>query len=394
MSKAYDSVNFTLFEHSLSRLALPPQIINILTNLLANRQNRVITNLGLTSPYQVNNGIDQGETITPLLWRIYYDPLITYIYSNSPGYTMETAWFTNLKNLTTDKIKAKCSVLAYMDDTLWVASSQAELNNIISIAESFYNMANIQVNPSKSILATNYKLDTYTPTIFNNQPLLLQPKYQPFKFLGCWFTLDNKQTQQTQLIKTESAQLINIAKRKQITDTQARYIINTVIIPTIEYRLQNIILSRSVCDGILSQHIGLVKHKAKLCKTIPTSTLLHPQIYNIKNIWDIQLQYHISNFTKWLNNSDLLGTTTHIRIQQLQNNLWSPISILLYPKPIIDGPNRFSTNFKIIQLFKHLGWSINSNSNSNIPFTIKEGSISLESLLSTYSNYATFKKQI
>ena len=67
MSKAYDSVNFTLFEHSLSCLALPPQIINILTNLLANRQNRVITNLGLTSPYQVNNGIDQGETITSLL---------------------------------------------------------------------------------------------------------------------------------------------------------------------------------------------------------------------------------------------------------------------------------------------------------------------------------------
>ena len=159
MSKAYDFVNFTLFEYSLSRLALPPQIINILTNLLSNRQNRVITNLGFTLPYQVNNGIDQGETITPLLWRIYYDPLITYIYSNSPGYTIETAWFTNLKNLTSDKLKAKCSVLAYMDDTLWVAPSQTDLNNIISIAESFYNMANIQVNPSKSILATNYKPD-------------------------------------------------------------------------------------------------------------------------------------------------------------------------------------------------------------------------------------------
>ena len=172
------------------------------------------------------------------------------------------------------------------------------------------------------------------------------------------------------------------------------YIINTVIIPTIEYRLQNIVLSRSVCNGILSQHIGLVKHKAKLCKTIPTSTLLHPQIYNIKNIWDIQLQHHISNFIKRLNNNNLLGTTTHIRIQQLQNNLWSPTSIFLHSNPIIDGPNKLSTNFKIIQLFKHLGWSINSNSNFNIPYTIKEGSISLESLLSTYPNYATFKKQI
>ena len=118
MSKAYDSVNFTLLQHFLSRLSLPPSIINILTNLLEDRQNTVITNLGLTSSYQVQNGIDQGETITPLLWRIYYDPLISYIYSNSPGYTIETTWITNLKNNTTDKAKAKCSVLAYMDDTL------------------------------------------------------------------------------------------------------------------------------------------------------------------------------------------------------------------------------------------------------------------------------------
>ena len=130
-----------------------------------------------------------------------------------------------------------------MDDTLWVAPLQTDLNNIISIAESFYNMANIQVNPSKSILATNHKPDIYIPTIFNNQALPLHLARQPFKFLGCWFTLDNKQTQQTQLIKSESTQLINIAKRKQITNTQARYIINTVIIPTIEYRLQNIVLS-------------------------------------------------------------------------------------------------------------------------------------------------------
>ena len=108
--------------------------------------------------------------------------------------------------------------------------------------------------------------------------------YQPFKFLGCWFTLDNKQSKQTCLLITESSQLINIARTKKITDTQARYIINTVIIPTMEYRIQNIVINRSACNKILSHHIGLVKHKAKLSHTIPTSILLHPQLYNIKNI--------------------------------------------------------------------------------------------------------------
>src|SRR5260364_431178 len=102
-----------------------------------------------------------------------------------------------------------------------------------------------------------------------------------------WFTLNNKQSKQTCLLITESFQLINIARTKQITDTQARYIINTVIIPTIEYHIQNIVINRSACNKILSYHIGLVKHKAKLSQTIPTSTLLYLQLYNIKNIWDI-----------------------------------------------------------------------------------------------------------
>ena len=67
MSKAYDSVNFALFKHSLTRLLLPLSIINILSDLLTDRHNQVITNLGLTPSYPVHNGIDQGETITPLL---------------------------------------------------------------------------------------------------------------------------------------------------------------------------------------------------------------------------------------------------------------------------------------------------------------------------------------
>jgi len=281
-----------------------------------------------------------------------------------------------------------------MDDTLWVASLQQKLSQILSTAESFFNMANIQINPSKSLLTTNNISTGYTPIIYNNHPLNLHPSNEPFKFLGCWFTLNNKQIKQTKLITAESSHLIKIASTKQITDIQARYIINTVIIPTIEYRLHNIVLSQNTCNKILTSHIGLVKNKAKLNRTIPTSTLLYPQLYNIRNIWDIQLQHHITNFTKRLNSPDLLGTSTRIRLQQLQNNLWSPTSILIHDNPIIDGPNKHTVNFKIIQLFKHLGVMFTSNPLYNIPCTIQEGSISLESLLSSHSKYTTFKKQL
>jgi hypothetical protein len=281
-----------------------------------------------------------------------------------------------------------------MDDTLWIVSSQAELSHILMTAESFYSMANIQVNPSKSLLCTNNSPPNYTPILYNNHPLPLHPPQQPFKFLGCWFTLNNKQSKQIQLIISESAQLIQIAKTKQITETQARYIINIVIIPTIEYRIQNIVLNQNTCNKILTQHISLVKQKAKLSRTIPTSSLLHPQIYNIKHIWDIQLQHHISNYLKRLNNSSLVGISTRIRLQQLQNNLWSSISILAHPNPIIDGHNKHSTNFKISQLITHINWSISPSLSYKIPFTITEQSTTLESLLSVHPKYITFKKQL
>lgn len=63
-------------------------------------------------------------------------------------------------------------------------------------------------------------------------------------------------------------------------------------------------------------------------------------------IWDIQLQYHLSAFLLRLNDSHLLGNSTHIRLQQLQNNLWSTTNILQHPNPLIDGPNKHSTTFK------------------------------------------------
>src|SRR6185436_4932736 len=164
------------------------------------------------------------------------------------------------------------------------------------------------INPSKSILTTNTSPLNYNPITFNNYILLIHLSQIPFKFLGCWFTLNNKHSQQIQLILNESQQLIKIASSKCITDTQAQFIINTVIIPTIKYRLHNIVLSQAICKKILAHHIGLVKQKAKLSHTIPTSTLLHPQLYNIHNIWNIQLQHHIFNYIKHFNNAEILGT--------------------------------------------------------------------------------------
>src|SRR5438132_1371351 len=91
MSKAYDSINIHLLQKALERIQLPSQLTQIILDLLLDRSNKIITNFGLTQPYNVKNGIDQGEMITPLLWQIYYDPLITQIAKTYKGYNLEVS---------------------------------------------------------------------------------------------------------------------------------------------------------------------------------------------------------------------------------------------------------------------------------------------------------------
>ena len=391
MSKAYDSVNFELFQKSLLRLQMPQQLINILSNLLFNRTNRVITNLGLTNFYSVKNGIDQGETITPLFWRIYYDPLITHISTHFSGYTLSTTWQPCLTYPSTNHLHTSISVLAYMDDTIWITQSKEELDKIINTATSFYNMANIQINPTKSTFISKQPSASIS---FLHSNLASIPIHQPFKFLGCWFTLNNKHTQQIKLIQDEAIQLANIANTKNITDKQITYIINTVIIPTTEYRIQNIVIPLSTCNKILGKYLTIAKHKSHLSRSTPNSTMLNHYLYNIHSLWDIQLQHHTSNFLNRINNPSTLGLTTQIRIQQLQNNLWSTTSIFHHPNPLIDGPNRHTTTFKIIQLFNSLNISISSNPNLSWPQTPSGGNLPLENIFSQHPKYHTFKQQL
>jgi ribonuclease HI len=395
MSKAYDSVNLQLLSRALSRIQMPTHLINILTDLLTNRSNQVITNFGLTDPYKVQNGIDQGETITPLLWRIYYDPLITKISTEFTGYNMSVSWRTDISTNQFNKKQAHLSVLAYMDDTMWLASSKEQLELITQTAETFFQMASIQVNPNKSTLITNNINNSESQQInFLNQAIKAQSSKSAFKFLGCWFTINNKHKLQIKLLNDEIFHLTNTLKSKHITDKQICYIINTVILPIVEYRIQNIVLPQHECQKILSRYLTIAKHKSNLSRSTPNSTMLNHNIYNIKNIWDIQLQHHIPKFLNRLNNTEHLGATTHIRLQQLQNNLWSTTNILQHSNPLIDGFNKHTTNFKIIKLLSHFQFTISNNLNTTQPYTFLNPYTPLENILNKHINYLTFKKQL
>ena len=77
---------------ALQRIKIPALGQSFIINLFDKRQTKIITALGLTEVITAGNRIEQGEVISPLIWRIFYDPLLTKIKKNTLlGYELEVS---------------------------------------------------------------------------------------------------------------------------------------------------------------------------------------------------------------------------------------------------------------------------------------------------------------
>ncbi|CAG8781383.1 20896_t:CDS:1, partial [Rhizophagus irregularis] len=115
---------------------------------------------GVTPQFTSQIGIDQEEVISPLLWTIYYDPLLTEIDSLRLGYKIEHSWKTNIQVPHKKSLSAIVSSQTYMDDVTWLTGSKYTLEKILDIADEFNKMNNIQTNYENFAMTTNEEIQT------------------------------------------------------------------------------------------------------------------------------------------------------------------------------------------------------------------------------------------
>src|SRR3989442_7679338 len=170
-----------MLDKVLKRLKIPQSFCNIIQNLFTNRKNRIFTAVGLTDEYDVLIGIDQGEVIAPLLWCIYYDPLLVEVQSRQLGYNLSHTYRQNLydpTSITSESINIPA--LAYMDDTNWISDSEQNMASILTISKEFFSFTNILVNDFKAELMTTAKLAMITNSngVSSPAPITLLPVFQ------------------------------------------------------------------------------------------------------------------------------------------------------------------------------------------------------------------------
>lgn len=167
ISKAFDSIDIHMLELAMLCLKIPQGFIKLTLNFFTNRSNRVITANGLSDPYKVKIGIDQGEVISPFLWVIYIDPLLVALNNTNPA-----PYFISSSSA---RSNVNISTLAFMDDTTLISSSVDGLVSMLNTANEFYAMNNTKINFSKAKLITNRNPSTPsspaspTPTSYHFQ---------------------------------------------------------------------------------------------------------------------------------------------------------------------------------------------------------------------------------
>jgi hypothetical protein len=253
-AKAFDTVNLEMLDKALARIKASKGLRNIILSLFKERKFQVITDHGLTRTVTAGDGIDQGETMSPLLWRIFYDPLLCKIQEEREwGYRMKCEWYPNINKSLKESLELRSAAIAYMDDTTWIASSKQEMQEILDEAREFYKANDSQINSLKSVLIVINSSETKEEENFIHAGLdkgkvkRIKPE-EYTRFLGIWIGNKNPKKDTIYRIRQEINRIKIPLIRKKVTDKQAIYVINRVLIPRIEYRMQTCHLSQEECE--------------------------------------------------------------------------------------------------------------------------------------------------
>jgi exonuclease III len=349
LSKAFDSIDTRMLERALKRLKIPAVCTNLLLQLSSDRTNRVITSFGLTDPYEIKVGIDQGEVVSPLLWVIYIDPLLTALNNEcSAPYITKSDFVDSIPTSSIRTSSQSINNLTYMDDSTLISSSIEGLTEMLNVAQEFYLMNNTQANPNKYILISNMlKRPTVVTfnTTFNSFSITSRKANESFRFLGVWFSFSPHSTHIHKQIKTEYSQFNNIIRRKQLTYAQLAYLHNRVILPKVSYRAQITYISENQCRLSTSGFLNLFKQKCRLVRSIPNCLLFVKEgPFRLIKLFDHLISLQCASFLESLNSeSSILRNIYNIRLELLQQHMWLPYS------PLSHNDFSFWTNLRSLK---------------------------------------------
>ena len=174
--KAFDTINWTFLYKTLKKFNFGEHFIDWI-KIIYKDISSCVTNNGYQSEFfQINRGIRQGDPISALLFLPVAEIMATVIRESK-----------EIKGIHINNIEIKLCQLA--DDTSLFLRDVESVKLSLNLLEEFYRYAGLKINKSKTEAIILWNNDTITI----DETLSIKWHNKPFKTLGIWFSLNNKE---------------------------------------------------------------------------------------------------------------------------------------------------------------------------------------------------------
>ncbi|KAG9288806.1 hypothetical protein G9A89_023103 [Geosiphon pyriformis] len=171
---------------------------------------------------------------------------------------------------------------AFVDDTIWVGSSQAATQRILDVANKFFRFNDISVNNDKTVaIPINCRVLDSHLTI-SSAPISIVKRGESHRYLGIFLSSEGLSKPSLAKAQADVQFFVNLVLRKAISDKQCTYLVSVVLFPIINYRTQFSFVSVGVCSKwdalvrkVLKSKSGL-SHDLQVLSWCPHHPLLFP----------------------------------------------------------------------------------------------------------------------
>ncbi|KAG9294533.1 hypothetical protein G9A89_008644 [Geosiphon pyriformis] len=345
MHKTYDLVGWEHLRRSLVRIKMCNKFVRFFGSIHNGCINRVITDFGLTDGYCVHDGLDQGEVFSPLFWHIFYDSLLCEVKRQDSvyGYRLNSYFISK-----TGQVDSWTGLFlffaagAFVDDTIWIGSSQAAAQRILDVISEFFRFNDISVNNDKIVaIPINCQVSDFYLTI-SSVPISIAKKEVSHHYLSIFLSSEGLLKPSLAKAQADVQFFVNLVLRKAVSDKQCAYLVSVVLFSIISYRIQFSFISVSVCNKWDALVCKILKSKFGLPCDFPNNVLHHLLLYGLKTFEQIQTENKLASAVTFANSAGILGYLFSYRSHDLQVFSWHPRHSLLFPFCIGVNP---SNNF-------------------------------------------------
>lgn len=220
IAKAYDSVEQWAMKQTLEAYGMHPTDVSIIMNLLEDNKTTLLTAFGPTDTIPIKSGVRQGDTISPILFSLFLNPLLTWLEKGRDPYRTGNEQFY---------------AQAFADDTALLASSKKGIEDRMNRVNLFMQHNNISINEDKSTY--HWNRDSAGNIETRGRKLKYEGDTGLFTYLGWTTNLHLDWTEQVNILIKRFQQLTYlIMSEKKFQINQRVTLINTMALPTITYR--------------------------------------------------------------------------------------------------------------------------------------------------------------